>query len=57
MKATKEPHAYWEQRSATILDAYAKGHLSKDNPVHEAQIEWAQLSNKEKERGYKASGN
>ena len=53
MKATKETHAYWEQRSVTILNAYAKGHLSKDNPVHKAQIEWANLSNKEKERALK----
>lgn len=55
MKATKETHAYWEQRSTTILDAYAKGHLSKDNPVHEAQIEWANLSNEDKEKGYKTA--
>ena len=55
MTETKETHAYWEERSATILEDYKNGRISKENPVHEAQIEWAQLSNEEKAAGFKTT--
>lgn len=49
MIITDETRKFWEERSAVILDAYAKGLLDDKDPIDKAEIEWAKESTEVKE--------